>query len=659
MLSTLTAQSVFDMPKLFPQHRQYLSQFMGALQRRDLLSAETAARSAVKLFPNDPNWNYNVACVCAIDGRPEEALTWLQKAIECGFSNLRQLKEDPDLAVLRQQPAYIEMLQRAEAQQHAATTHPPLRAALAVPVALGSELTISAKNTQWNWDPVQGGYMTTLLNLNRQNVSQANTYNGPYADQIRQWIEEGTAAGNAGDIYVNRDEDRTQIVVENFPLLTSAVYGDEAQIARAHVGIANGLFSSGLSSYPVVGNSVLSLANTAFWRSLPRLIATETAADQLSFRLAALNQLYIYDATPDYSAQLKGDLLTAAMPQVILSCGKTPAQEDVKVANEQLTELVLAGLAAMHPETKQEMLRKGLLVQTIQQLLRKSVKGAAEYCSVAAHPMAFNVDQIDGKTFITEAHALTKATLPAVFQIVARRETMPRQYIDYFDAPTSERLTDTPWSIKRVVRGVEKTRKLTVSALSLESGLTYQWFVTNGDPKKVRIRSLTKDASLATIEVDYHGAFDQKGMPSRHVDIACVAMRKGVPASAPLFVSFRYLANERRTYAEDGKILQVDYTAPETGFVYEDPALTAFKNWKDDYIYDANRRLQGWKRTLADGSVQQFDAQGRRILEMDAEGRATRVVEVKYYPRTDAQSNAVTSPVIELFSMDTDRILTF
>jgi YD repeat-containing protein len=500
--------------------------------------------------------------------------------------------------------------------------------------------------------------MTTLLTLVGDRKVTPEAYQGPYAELIQAWMREGTAAGNAGDLYVNRDEDRTQIATEKFPLLTSVMYGEEAQMARAHVGAANGAFSSGLVTHPVVGTSLLSLANTPFWRSLPRLVTTEAAADALSQRMAMANQLYIYDASSDYSKQFKGDLLTAAVPQILISCDRTSQQPNAKQANETLAELVLAGMAAMRPETKQEMLRRGLLVPTMQMLLRKSVKGAPEYCSAAAHPIAFDPAEIEGEAFVRAAHALMPDQLPTIVQLAMRREAMPRQYIDYFDAPTSERISDTTWSIKRVVRSIEKTRKMTVSAASAEAGVTYHWFVVSGDPQKVRFRALTKDAALMTIEVDYHGAFEQNGIATRHVDIACIALRKGEPASAPSFVSLRYLANERRVYDEAGKIQQVDYTPPENGFVYEDPALSAFKNWKDDYHYDANGRLSGWTRTLANGTQQQFDARGRRILELNPDGSAKRVVEVNYFPRTDSKSNAVTSPAIELLPVDTERTLT-
>ena len=78
-----------------------LGQFLRATQQGDLLGAETAARAAVKIFPRDANWHYNVACVCARDNRPDEALDWLDKAIVRGFSDMRALEQDDDLTSIR------------------------------------------------------------------------------------------------------------------------------------------------------------------------------------------------------------------------------------------------------------------------------------------------------------------------------------------------------------------------------------------------------------------------------------------------------------------------------------------------------------------------------------------------------------------------------
>jgi YD repeat-containing protein len=68
--------------------------------------------------------------------------------------------------------------------------------------------------------------------------------------------------------------------------------------------------------------------------------------------------------------------------------------------------------------------------------------------------------------------------------------------------------------------------------------------------------------------------------------------------------------------------------------------------------------MVGWTRTLFDGTTQQFDARGRRVVETHADGSAKQVVGVKYFPRMNKQSNAITAPAIELLQADDERIQT-
>lgn len=643
------AQSVFDMPRLFPQHRRTLARFMGAAQRGDLTEAEAAARAGAKLFPRDANWHYNVACACARAGRPEEALEWLKRAIELGFTNRRQLEGDADLASLRNLPAFKGLLARADELAANPPQNPTLSRAFAASVVAGSEAVVDAANTQWDWNPVSGGFMTTLLRVVPAEGAKAE-YAGPYAELVRPMSD---PQAYAGVLYVNRDEDACAVRFERFPQLTPVVYSEEAQRPGTHRGPANGLFSTGLAALPVVGNSSLAAGRPPFWRSLPRAIATDAASAAVAFRLALANQLYVYDATPDLNRRFKGDLLTSNNPSLVLSADLTREKPEPKTAQRDLTELILAGLGVMRPETRQEMLRRGLLVPTVQRLLRQSLKGKPDYLSAAAHPTAFDPAAIDGEAFLRQAHALTPAGLPPFFQLAVRQETMPRQYIDYFDAVGSEGIADTPVSVTRVLRGVGKTRRMTLSAAAPnEPGLTFKWFVVNGDPGRVRVRPLTSDGALVTLEADWQGVYTAEGMPMRRVDVACVALRPDGTASAPAFVSLRALASERRAYDVKGRVESVDYTAPEGGFVYEDPLLTAFKNWSDHYLYDAEGRSLGWVRKRKGEPDQRFDARGRRVLETHPDGSPKTLTEVSYFPRVAPGGDGLAAPAVELLQAD-------
>ncbi len=653
LLASLSwGQSIFDMPRLFPQHRMYLSQFITAAQKNDLFAAEVAARSAVKLFPKDANWNYNVACVCAKDKRAGEALEWLEKAIDLGFTNTEQILADGDLKSLHTSDRFKALIEKAKELAANPPTNPTLSSALISKVTMGQTAEVTTKNTQWDWHPQSGGYMQSLFQpLKPEGDTPA--YTGPYADIIQPWIEEGSAAGNAGDFYVNRDEDRTQVRYEAFPYLTPVLYSEEAVSVGTHLGAANGLFLNGFTSIPTVGNSALTMRQgSPFWRSIPRMYAIDAAQNAVALRLAISNQLYLYDVTPDYHAAFKGDLLISNTPQFIMTADTTSEKSNPIEAQQQMTELVLAALAAMEPETKQIMMQKGLMVQTMQRLLRQHLKSEPGYLTAAAHPIAFDPAQIDGEALVRAAHTLRPVDLPPTFHIITRQETMPKQMVDYFDLFPSEGIADTPMCITRVHRGMNKTRKLTVEAASAEPGIVFKWFLVSGEAEKVRIQPLTKTGTLVTLEVDHHGLFKRNGMPTRRVDIACVAVRKDGTVSAPAFVSIRNLGHERRSYHINGKIAEVDYTVPEAGYIYEDPALSAFKNWKDTYHYDAQGKLTGWTRTRPEGTSEDFDALGRKILERNEAGQPTRVQKVNYLPRTLPESNGITAPFVELIQTD-------
>lgn len=643
-------QSVFDMPRLFPRHRFHLQQFIQAAQRGDLFAAETAARAAAKLFPRDANWTYNIACVCARDDRPEEALQTLERAVELGFTNVRQLEADPDLAAIRPRPEFARILERARALAADPPKNATLSAALAREVAVGAEAAVDAADTQWEWDPVRGGFMVTLLRPIQARTPDPAAYRGPCAGLLRPWLEENPAA-LSGVLYVNRDEDVAAADYAAFPGLTPVVYADEAVQAGAHKGEANGLFSTGLRPLLTVGNSTMALGTPPFWRSLPRKIATTPGAAALAARLAAANQLYVYGGAMDVAAGFKGDLLIGDNPAYVVSADLTNARPDAAGAQRRLVELILAGVAALTPETRAAIERGGLLVPTVQRLLRQSLKGAPDYFSAAAHPTAFDPERLDAEAFVKAAHALTPETLPPPLALSVTLEDSARQGVDFFDAVSSEALEDTPQCVTRVFRGTARSRRLTVSA-DAPAGCAFRWFVVSGDPARVKITPQTSNGSLATIEVAWQAPFERDGLLTRRASVACVAVRPDGTASAPAFVNFRFLANERRVYDGD-RLVSVDYTVPEGGYVYEDPLLTTFKNWRDDYLYAADGKPLGWTRTRpGQEKPERFDARGRRVAALDEEGLPRRVAPVRYMPRIIQGSDGLSSPVLELLQTD-------
>jgi tetratricopeptide (TPR) repeat protein len=68
------------------------------------------AREALAMDPLDAGVRYNVACIHAIEGAADEALSYLAEAIRAGFGNRQWFERDPDLDSLRSDPRFAALL---------------------------------------------------------------------------------------------------------------------------------------------------------------------------------------------------------------------------------------------------------------------------------------------------------------------------------------------------------------------------------------------------------------------------------------------------------------------------------------------------------------------------------------------------------------------
>lgn len=99
---------------------------------------EEAARVGEVSFDGDrhPVTAYNVACCRARQGRPDEAVAWLGRAVDAGYDDLAALDADADLAVLRDHPGFEDLRRRVGSNQRAAIVcyrHPEVAVNLACP----------------------------------------------------------------------------------------------------------------------------------------------------------------------------------------------------------------------------------------------------------------------------------------------------------------------------------------------------------------------------------------------------------------------------------------------------------------------------------------------------------------------------------------------
>lgn len=68
------------------------------------------AERALALDPRDAGVSYNVACLYALEDETEKALGCLEQVIGAGFRNKEWMEKDPDLASLREDPRFHQLL---------------------------------------------------------------------------------------------------------------------------------------------------------------------------------------------------------------------------------------------------------------------------------------------------------------------------------------------------------------------------------------------------------------------------------------------------------------------------------------------------------------------------------------------------------------------
>jgi tetratricopeptide (TPR) repeat protein len=86
-----------------------------AFEQREI---ELAAQLGLQAFEKtkDPIIAYNIACAFALQGNLPEALQWLLRAVESGFSDRTLLESDADIAEVRKLPEF-ERLSRLLAEK--------------------------------------------------------------------------------------------------------------------------------------------------------------------------------------------------------------------------------------------------------------------------------------------------------------------------------------------------------------------------------------------------------------------------------------------------------------------------------------------------------------------------------------------------------------
>ena len=405
---------VFDLPMLSAS-QQAVAQLVA---RGEYEKAVLLLERVVKTTPQDFNAHYNLACALARQGKTDDALAHLEKSVALGFSAAKHMEADDDLARLRDLPRFQAALKKARENVEAAA--PGWKYTVTAAEFKDGQYVVSETNTAYD---ARLGLFTSLFKIDKKATADKPIVAGygKAGDLLKQWSKEGTAAGNHGDLYDNRDRGHSFMSFKEFPQLARVIYGEEARKRQLDWGLQRLFRYNGIC----IGNSSTAMTSGPFWRCQGRLALTDSGLPLLLYVQYVGSHLYVYPVVNDNSpghngagGKGRGDVLPANTPYLVLSQGASGS--DVVFLNA-----LVATLAAFRPEVKHDLTASGTLMPTLQMVFRTSNRMLAkpeDYLTGKAHPTAFEGSQVDADKMVTLAHAIKPEVLPPMVQLKVLEE---------------------------------------------------------------------------------------------------------------------------------------------------------------------------------------------------------------------------------------------
>ena len=370
------------------------------------------------------------------------------------------LETDDDLAKLRELPRFKAALKKARENVPAGTRGWKYTAEPAE--FKDGQYLVSEKNTVY--DP-RLGLFASVFKIDKKATADKPIVEGygKAGDLLKQWYKEGTAAGNHGDLYDNRDHGHSFMNFKSFPQLARVIYDDETQKRQLHWGLQRLFMYNGIC----IGNSSTALTSSPAWRCQGRLALTEPGVPLLLYLQYVGNHLYVYPVHVDNNPGHNG----AGARGTATSCRQIrPTWCSPKVRRAPIVvflDAFVAALAALRPEVKRDLAASGTLMPALQMIFRTSNRQVAkpeDYLTGKAHPTAFEGSQVDAEKMVTLAHDIKPEVLPPMVQLKVLEEDQGVVGRDYFDVGPRERLFDTPCAIARIVKSTKYEHRMVVSA---------------------------------------------------------------------------------------------------------------------------------------------------------------------------------------------------
>ncbi len=411
----------------------------------------------------------------------------------------------------------------------------------------------------------------------------------PGARILQRMVMTGRTNGHAGVVYDNRDRGHSTFEAEAYPGLARLRYGPD--LKGSDFGLAGRIRLPAV----VLGNSSTALTRGANARSLIRLAMTSNAYPRLIFDQYANNHLYLY---PEHRDHDETDLYPANWPYTVTSQGSSGSDQPFLHAFSM-------SLAAISKDTMAHLSDHGLVVPTLQMLLRRNLLGVDReeaYYSGIAHPTVFRSRRLRTERMIGHAAALTPERVAPLVRIRVEEENF---LAAAGLAGRSELLFDTPSAIARIWRGFEAKKTATLSAMDttdpLGREIKFRWVLLRGDPDKVQI-AVSDDTGRAEVSVQWHDSYalkrPQAGVKTSRIDIGVFADIGGEP-SAPAMFSVSFPTHQARQYTttREGNLQleYIDYDAVSRQASF-DPLLHWTAPWRDVVVRNDQGALVAWER---------------------------------------------------------------
>lgn len=615
---------IFETPR-FAEEENLIYQLIrsGALDR-----AAQSVDGLIERYPKAPRLQVMKAEIAASRNDAETAFGALQTASSLGYAGLEKALGAP---------AFRPLVQDDRMQALLAT--PPV-ALPETPFAPGlvrnSVGVVTAQNTRWNADLARLEVVFAIPPT--QKSKPVSHHKEGVMGRLNKMVRRGQAAGNHGDIYDNRDAGHSAPRGLKNTQVTVVAYGEDARAKGLHYGLNEALIFDGVA----YGNSSTALKGKA-WRSQARHALTTRLGPIRAWQLYDNNHIYVFPEHRDHDSfeeRGHGDIFPANTPLMLISKGSSGSDRRFL----QAIQIILAGFK---PDVKALLTEKKLIAPTVQQIIRRGMKGVEtdeDYLSGRAHPTVFDQRKAPLGRMLDLANALEADSVPPRAQIAVLAET-PRK--GPFASPVPEELFTTPDAIARTWRGAERARRYTLSAAASwdanDRPLTFFWRVLRGDPGKVKIERKTPDAAEVEVTIEWHeGVKSPEGLASSRVDIGLFAFN-GVQYSAPAIFSLHLPAHQQRVYADDPddeRPVRITYYPKKGDRTYLDPIIWPWRGWEDAYEYGGDGDLFGWTRTYRKGGTARFTRHGLKVEEADDKGRPVRARAVRYEMKRNAKGRS-------------------